>query len=297
MKAQGDRFTKGKPGIYAGAIGNFLLMVIKIVGGFLGHSEALLADGVHNATDFLGVVAVFLGLRSANRPADQDHPYGHQKAESIAQKIVAILLLLAGFELLITSIKSLYVGVHTTPKLYTLWIMIFSLAVKYGLYSYNRSLGKKLNSKALLAGAQDHLSDTYASFAAIVGIVLARLGFLWADPLAGGMVAILVLKVGWEMVTGAIDDLMDKFDDVQLVKAIKAAGAKIPGVEEVQNIKGRYMGSEIILDVEIAVRGDLTVIEGHTIAHRFIEGIKKEFPQLLDIHVHVNPAAPKEQPS
>ena len=279
----------GLAGAWWGIVGNLVLTLLKVIGGLLFQSQALLADGVHNLSDLMGSVAVLVGRQVARVPADAGHPYGHQKAESVAQKIVAILLLLAGLEILVSAIGRLLSQRVEIPAAAGLWIMGVSIVIKAALFLYQYRLGQGLGSKALLAGAQDNRADVYSSLAALLGIALARMGYPLADPLAAAAVSILVIRIGWQMVTEAIDDLMDKFSDQDFLTKVREVALGVPEVQGIDQVKARALGTDVQIDLEIAVMGDLRVEEGHQVADRVRDEIMAQLPRVTEVRVHVNP--------
>lgn len=277
---------------WLGIFGNLLLTVVKVGGGIIFRSQALLADGVHNLSDLMGSVAVLVGHVVAVQPADAGHPYGHRKAESIAQKIVAILLLLAGLDIFLESADRLFEGSIAVPGAAGLWIISLSIPLKEALSRYQYRLGKNLRSKALLASAAEHRTDVYSAVAALLGIALARLGHPAADPLAAGVVSLFIVRVGWRMVREAIDDLMDKFTDQEMLARIREVALSVPGVKGIGDLKARGLGGEVQVDLEIAVPGHLKVEEGHRLAHQVRDRIIREVATVTEVRVHVNPARP-----
>ena len=195
---------------------NVLLALAKGVIGVMAHSEALIADAVHSASDLIGSVAVIVGLRIARKPPDEDHPYGHGKAELIASICVSVLLIAASIEVFYSSIASFFHSPRA-PEWMAALMAFIAIVVKEALYRYNASLGKRLQSKSLLAQASDHRADVYSSLAALLGIVLAVVGermnvewLMYTDAAAGIFVAGLVLKMAFEIAKEALEILMDR---------------------------------------------------------------------------------------
>lgn len=289
----GDKERLGRRGVLLGGAGNLILAGLKVTVGLMAGSQALLADGVHSVADLGATLAVFIGIRVARVPPDAEHPYGHEKAEPIAQKLVGIFLILAGAELLVRATASLLTpGTHAIPGLAALWVAIFSLILKEVLYRQNRRVAKNIRSQALMAFAVDHRADVWASLAASVGILGSRMGFSWMDALGGGVVSLFVVKAGWDLVVRAVDDLMDRFGDSAFLLSMTEIAQGVPGVKTVQGIKGRRMGSSVLLDIEISVDGEKTVRAGHDIAHAVHRAISQARDEVASVHVHVNPDPP-----
>lgn len=269
--------------------GNGLLTVLKLSIGVLAHSQALLADGVHNVADLGATLAVSIGFRVALQPADREHPYGHQKAESVAEKIVGILLILAGMEILASAAREILGGHPAAPGWVAAIVAGFSLIVKQGLFVVSRRAERETHSKAMRAIAADHRADVGASLAALLGVTLARLVAPVFDPLMAMFVALLVVRSGWTLVARAVSDLMDRFDDVGLLRELSRTAESVNGVQGVSGIRGRYMGEEVLIDLEISVRGEMTVRAGHEVAREVKRTIMGGRPEVTAVHVHVNP--------
>ncbi len=293
------RFGKAQTAAWMGIIGNLTLAAVKGTIGFFAGSKALMADAVSSASDVAGSVAVLVGLKAARRPADADHPYGHGKAEPIAAIVVSVLMIVIGFEIGKSSLDSLRSGVQQAPEWIALVALAISILVKEALFRYNYSLGKKLSSHALLAGAWDHRTDVFASLAAGVGVLGAMAGDLFGqprlymlDPLAGMFVSLLVLRTGYKMIRESVHNTMDHVlheeDAVELVQTVQ----RINGVITVDGLRAREHGHYVIVDVKISVNPKITVAEGHVIAKLAKQHLMKRFIHVSDVLVHVNPYDP-----
>jgi cation diffusion facilitator family transporter len=281
---------------YANAIINLLLSIGKGVVGALAGSDALIADAVHSAADLVGSLAVIIGLRIARKPPDEDHPYGHGKAELIAATIVGGFLVAAAVEVGYSSGKSLfYPPKH--PDLMAAYAAGAAILVKEFLYHFNIRLGRKLNSKSLIASAYDHRSDVYSSFAALIGIVLSIIGarehILWLrymDAIAGLFVALLVLKMAISIAWDALQSLMDRvvLEEADITPYRNTAQS-VTGVECIDEIRVRDHGQYVIVDIEIGVDADITVAAGHDIAAEVRSELRRQFNRIQDVFVHVNP--------
>jgi len=290
---RGERSRLVGAGALMGGAGNLLLMAAKLAGGYLFSSEALIADGVHSASDVAAAVAVGVGIRISRLPADRDHPYGHEKAEVIAQNIVGILLILAGIGLLVQSALTLRSGRAPMPGWVALWIATGSLILKELLFIQNSTVGRRFCSLAMLALAKDHRVDVWASLIAAIGILGARAGVTALDPLGGAAVALLVIRAGWELVVRSTEDLMDEFDDPSTLRTLRTTVASVSDVRRIEGIRARRMGGSILVDVEIAVDGDLTVRRGHQVAGRVKDALEGLELEVEAVHVHVDPDPPE----
>lgn len=276
-------------------ISNIVLTILKIAVGTIFHSPVLLADGYHNAGDVVASAAALTSMRISQRPADEDHPYGHGKAEVISSAIVAIILGLAAIYIAYESISAFFKEPEKAS-----WIAFFtaliSLVWKQGLYMYTIRIGKRMNSKGLIATAYDHLADVYASLAAVVGIGLALAGdfydiqiFAYGDPIAGIIVTILVFKLAYEMGREALDTLMEKSVSVERLDNFTALILTIPEVKRIDRLRAREHGHYVLVDLRIAIKGELTVQEGHDIIRKIKTIIMEGNHDVDEVLIHLNP--------
>ncbi|NGQ94258.1 cation transporter [Brevibacillus sp. SYP-B805] len=290
-----NRLAQAQVGAWVGIVGNLLLAGIKLMIGFWSKSQALIADAVHSASDVAGSIAVLIGLRAAERPPDEDHPYGHGKAESIAAIIVSVLLALVGFEIGRASVLTLFAPPQA-PAMMAVWAAIGSMIVKEAMFRYKYNLGKKLNSPSLIANAWEHRSDVYSSFAALIGIGGAilgeRLGISWLvylDPIAGIFVSILVLQMAYnilmESIHNTLDHVLHEEQTVELRKTIEG----VQGVIRIDSLRAREHGHYQIVDVKLSVDPYITVEEGHSIGKLVKQTVLQRFEDVRDVFVHINP--------
>lgn len=297
---QNERFKKAEFAAMLGVIINILLALIKWGVGIYSGSRALVADAVHSASDVAGSLAVYLGLKAAKRPPDEDHPYGHGKAESIAAIIVAVLLFLVGIEIGKSSFTAFFSPIEA-PKTIAIVAVALSIIVKEILFRYKYKLGKELNSDALIVNAYEHRSDVYSSIAALIGIGSAiiggKLGIDWleyADPVAGIIVSIMVLKMAWslgkESIHNTLDHVLHEEDTIELRKTVE----DIKEVKQIDELHAREHGSYVIIDLKISVDPTMTVEEGHRVGKE----VKKKLLEIKNVHnvfVHINPYHNREQ--
>ncbi|MEW9700094.1 cation diffusion facilitator family transporter [Paenibacillus sp. SI8] len=291
-----ERFQKAEFAAWAGIVGNLALALLKGIVGYMAQSKALLADSAHSASDVVGSFIVLIGLRAAKKPPDEDHPYGHGKAESIASIVVSVLLLVVGLEIGISAIKSMWQGIEAAPKAYALIAIGISLVVKEAMFQYKFRLGKRLKSQALITNAWEHRSDVYSSIAALVGVFGALVGqyldfkmLYYLDPIAGLFVSALVLRMGYSLVMDAIHRAMDHVlhqeDAADLITTVQT----IKGVIAVDDLRAREHGHYVIVDIKISVNPRISVLEGHDIAKIVKQQLMKRFHHVTDVFVHVNP--------
>ncbi|NUK30807.1 cation transporter [Parageobacillus sp. VR-IP] len=294
-----ERFRQAEFAAIVGIIGNVVLAVVKGVAGVLGNSKALLADAVHSASDVAGSLAVWIGLRAAKRPPDEDHPYGHGKAESIAAIIVAVLLFIIGIEIGRSAVFAFFQPLRS-PEIIAVYVLVLSILVKEAMFRYKYHLGKKLNSNAIIVNAYEHRSDVFSSIAALIGVGAAIIGGRWkidwllyADPVAGLFVSVLVLKMAWDLGKESIHTAIDHVLHEEETEYLRKAVLSFPDVKQIHELRAREHGHYVIVDLKIAVDPFITVEEGHRIGKKVKEKLLT-LPRVENVMVHINPYHPEK---
>lgn len=284
-----DRYSEGKKISYIGIIGNIFLAVIKIIFGILSGSSALIADAFHSISDIISTVAVLIAIYISNKPPDEGHHYGHGQAESIAAKILGIILLLTGFTLAYNMVFQIIDGNYDIPGIYGIWAAIASIIIKELLYRYTFKIGEKTNNQALKADAWHHRSDAISSIAASIGIIGANLGYPILDPIAGVVVSLLIFKVGLDIIIDAVSSLMVKAPSKEDTDLIRNLAIKVKEVMGIQELKAHYSGVDLYVDLRIIVNKDLSVKEGHDISLKVRNKILNQSSQVKEVIVHIHP--------
>ncbi|WP_028402906.1 cation diffusion facilitator family transporter [Ectobacillus panaciterrae] len=294
-----ERFKQAQFGAVVGIVGNIVLAAVKAIIGYIGNSKALLADAVHSASDVVGSLAVLFGIRAAKQPPDEDHPYGHGKAESISAIIVAVLLAIVGIEISLSSIKAFTHEIEP-PKWITLIAVILSIVVKEAMFRYKYKLGKRIKSDAIIANAYEHRSDVFSSLAALVGIGAAIIGdklgmewFVYADPIAGLFVSLLVIKMAWDIGNEAIHTTLDHVLHEEDIAPMREAVMMVDGVKKIGSLYAREHGHYVIVDIKVSVDPYITVEEGHRIG-KHVKEVLMQQENVENVFVHINPYSPDE---
>jgi cation diffusion facilitator family transporter len=271
---------------------NFLLAVTKLIGGVVGHSFALIADAVNSLGDVVASVVVLVALRVAQLPPDDEHPYGHTRAEGIAAANVALLIIVSA-ALVAWEAIGRFGTPHPAPPLWTLWIAGANVAIKEALYQYKVRIGRRVGSMALVANAWDHRSDAFCSLAVLVGLAAVRWGgadWLWADEVASLFVAAAIVWSGVALFRKSSSELMDVQADPDFVERIRAAALAVPDVQNVEKLWVRKSGLEYFADIHIQVDGGMTVAAGHGVGHVVKDVLLSQFATLRDVLIHLEPA-------
>lgn len=284
-----EDYKIGKHGATVGISTNLLLFILKFFAGIFGRSHAMIADALHTATDLLTSIGVFIGFKIAQKPADAEHPYGHGRAESIAAKLVSLVLILGGLKVAFDSTTAIILQQLNIPHEIALWAAIVSIIVNELLFRYAYKLGDKIQSNSLKADAWHHRSDALSSITALIGISGARLGYPILDPIAGFAVSLFVVRAGLRLFHTAYDELMDAGLPKKMINNIERLTLKIEGVKRVKDIKGRKMGIDIFVDMTIEVDKMISVEEAHIITIKVRRNILKNLQGAKDIFIHVEP--------
>ena len=268
---------------------NIFLSLIKLLAGFIGHSTSMISDGVHSLSDVISSIGVFIGLRISQKPADIDHPYGHEKFEAVLSKILAFILFLTGLSIGYSAIETIVSSSYIIPKMMTIWAALLSIGVKEWMYHYTIRQAKKIESTALAADAWHHRSDSLSSIGALIGIIGARLGFPILDPLAALVITLIILKVAIEIFVEATNQVIDKAASPELVNEIIQQIQSVNGVLAIDSLKTRVHSNRIYVDLEISVEATLSLIEAHTIAEAVHCQLEQNIHKIKHCTVHVNP--------
>jgi cation diffusion facilitator family transporter len=273
-------------------LSNALLAAIKFLAGIFGNSYALIADGIESSVDILSSWVVLLGLKYAARPADENHPYGHGKAEPLVTFVVVACLVVSAMVIGWQAIRNIQTP-HELPSSWTLIVLGGIILWKESLYQVVMKRAKKVHSSSLRAEAWHHRSDAITSIAAFVGISIAIYGgegFEVADDYAALVACGFILYNCYRLFRPALGEVMDEDNYEELTLLIRETAMEVPGVEGTEKCFIRKAGMKYHVDLHATVRGTLTVEEGHTIAHDLKDTLRKTIPQLGHVLIHIEPA-------
>lgn len=284
-----ERFGRADRVIAIGFWINAVLMIMKLCAGYFGRSEAVFADGLESACDFIAILATMLALRIGRQPFDLNHPYGHGKAESLAAIMVSLVIFATGAGILYKSIVTILDREYAEPQLMAVLAAVVTIAVKEALFRYSRRVSMALESPAVEAIAKDHRKDALTSVATLVGVGGAYFGFALMDPLAAGLTAFFIFHIGWETFRSAAHDLMDGQPSEELIVEITAIAEGVEGVEHVHEIRGRRSGQYLIVDLKLDMDPHMTVKKSHDIATEVKRLIFARHANVGDVMIHINP--------
>ena len=281
----------GEKGAYLSIVAYIFLSALKLVFGYVGESEALKADGLNNTTDIIASIAVLIGLKISQRPPDEEHRYGHFRAETIASLIASFIMIYVGIEVLIGAGKNIVNPVHQNPDALTIGVALFSAVVMYAVYMYNIRLAKRINSTAVKAAAYDNRSDALVSIGTAIGITAAIFGFPIIDTITAFIIGLIIIKTAIEIFKEAVYLLADGFDSA-IIESITKEVSEMPRIREVVDVRGRVHGSLLLIDVTVSVNPNLNVRDSHGITEEIEETVKKLNQNALTF-VHIEPYEPK----
>lgn len=289
-----QRTKQSNQAVTLGLLANILLAGLKTSIGILGNSPALLADGINSTSDVAYYLVVSVFVRMAHKPADDNHPYGHSQLESIGALVVGSFVITTAVAIFWNSVDTLFnlfSGNSTFQggsKL-TLWVALFTVALKIFLTVYTQWVGKKTQNTSIIALAYDHRNDIFSASAAVIGIALGQLGYLWLDPLAGAIVALVILRTGISILRDSTMDLMDTVPGKALREQVNTLLEPSKDILLIEDIHAHRFGQYIVINLTIGVEGAISVFEGDSIASRVEKILMDNIDFLRNVHVHFHP--------
>jgi len=287
-------YGKGARLALIGVAVNFLLALIKIITGLLGNCYALIADGIESTLDIFSSLIIWFGLKLAAEPPDDEHPYGHGKAEPLASVVVALFIMAAAVGLAVESIHEI-ITPHHTPATYTLAVLVGVIIIKETLFRKVSGAAEQLGSTAVKTDAWHHRADVFTSAGAFIGVSIAIIGgkgWEQADDWAALFTCSIIAFNGYKLLLPALHEVMDTAPPKELESSVRTIAAGVPGVAQVEKCRIRKMGLDYYVDIHIGVDADLTVRAGHEISHAVKDAIRTVKPEVVDVLVHIEPIEP-----
>lgn len=277
---------------FVGIVANTLLAATKGIAGILGNSYALIADAVESTTDIASSFIVWGGLKISALPPDADHPYGHGKAEPLAAVVVSLTLIAAAIAIAIQSVRELVIP-HHAPAPFTLVVLVLVVITKETLFRFVLKVGQGVNSIAVKSDAWHHRSDAATSAAAFIGISIALIGgrgYESADDWAALFASSIIVFNAYRILRPAIGEVMDAAPSPELEDAIRQVAQRVQGVISLEKCFIRKMGFSYYVDLHVTVDGALSVRHGHDIARQVRQTIRKSYPNVAEVLVHIEPS-------
>ena len=273
--------------------GNIFLTLFKLFAGLFSHSSAMVSDAVHSASDVFSTIIVLIGIKISGKNSDEGHQYGHERFECVAAILLSVMLAITGVLIGVSGIKSVFLGREKIliPRNLALVAAIVSIISKEIMFRYTALAAKKINSGALMADAWHHRSDALSSVGSFVGILGAKIGFPFLDPLASVIICVFIVKVSVQIFIDAMEKMTDRAAPNETVLKIRELVQAEAGVIAIDDLKTRKFGDKIYIDLEISADGNISLNEAHGIAERVHDSIERELPAVKHCMVHVNPCS------
>ena len=284
------RNKKGKKAAIFAISSNCFLTAFNIIIGLISGSYALIAEGVHTFSDVITSVIAYLGFKVGQKPADDEHPRGHGRAEAISGVVIVIFLAIVGYEIITTAIdKFLNPNSITVPSYYAAIMALAGIILNLAISSYIIKIGREINSPAIIADGQHQRTDIFSSIAILFGVFASNIGYPILDPIVGMLIGVLILKTAYTIGKENIDNIMGKVPDEKIIKQIEKIANNTKGAHEAHNIKVDNYGAYSIVNLHIKVNGEMTLDEAHKIVHSVQNNILEEIPEVKSVSAHACP--------
>lgn len=288
---QNENLKLAQRGAYLSLVVYIVLSVAKYITGYVYDSAAVRADALNNMTDIVVSIAVIVGLKISIKPADKNHPYGHLKSENISTLLVSFIIMFVGIQVVIENAPRILTNEQHIPSFITIIISIISGGIMIGVYAINHRLAKQTNSSSLDSASKDNLSDGLVSIGTAIGLLFTQFGLPIIDVILATLLGILIIYTGFGIFKDSIFALSDGFNEQDL-EEYRNLVQEVTDVREVKNVKGRYQGSSIFLDVTIVVDANLSLQEAHDICDRVETHLQNN--GISSVYVHPEPNTLKE---
>jgi cation diffusion facilitator family transporter len=280
-----------------GMILDAFLGVIKVVGGALFHSQALIVDGIHSFSDVASDIVVLGVMRVSRQGPDADHPYGHQRIETMGTMVLGSFLIAVGAALAWdNTLRLMAEGSANLPQWPILVAAAVSIASKEWIYRYTRHIGIRIRSDLIIANAWHSRTDAFSSVIVLFSTIGAMLGYVWLDILAAVVISIIIIHIGWKFTWDSVKELVDTGLSPEDTALLKQVAMSIDGVRNVHELRSRRMGHDILLDIHLVVRPEISVSEGHQIGMQVVSAMREQLDNILDINFHIDAENDEDQP-
>ncbi len=269
---------------------NSLLAIFKVLIGYFGHSQALIADGLHSFSDLVTDALVLVASKAGGRLPDAEHPYGHRRIETVATAIIALIIIAVGVSIIIETSRHMLSGnVTLLPKIPVIIVAVISIFANEGLYQYSRIIGQRINSSLLISNAWHNRSDALTSIIVLVSVIGTLLGFHHLDAIGAIVIAIIIGHMGIKMLWQAANELIDRGVNEEMRDEIINHIQSMPGVASIHQLRSRMHGGNVFVDVHILVDPFISVSEGHHISEQVHKSLREHFKNISDVTVHIDP--------
>ena len=265
--------------------GNIILVFVKVVGGIVGRSQALIADSIHSISDVVIAILLLIGLKISGAPPDEDHRWGHGNIEYIVAAVIGALLIFVSVMIAVTSIFSILEKEYYHPGILAIWAAVISIALNEIMFRHSICIGKQMESPAMIANAWENRADVFSSVAALLGVLGARIGFPILDPLAALGVAFFIAKSGTETLISAVNGITDKSVDEGMLKNIEMIFSEEKEMKNISKLRARKIGQKTWIDAEITFQSNIRIYEVKKIIARIRETIIDKFDVIAGVDI------------
>ncbi len=284
------RSKAGKKAAIVALIANCFLTVFNIIVGVMSGSYALISEGAHTLSDMVTTIVAYTGFKIGQKPADDEHPIGHGRAEAIGGLFIVLFLAIVAWEIMGGAIEKLFnPSLITTPDVFAAIMAVIGIFINYSVSQYIIGIGKEINSPAIIADGKHQKTDIFSSIAVLVGVAVSNMGYPILDPIIGLVIGFLILKTAYEIGKENIDNIMGKVPSKEFIDKIRDVANNTPPAQNAHNIKVDYLGSYATVSLHIQLDGNITLDETHEIVHAVENNIMKEIPEVKYVMVHACP--------
>ena len=284
------RSNAGKKAVTVAIIANCFLTTFNILIGILSGSYALISEGAHTLSDIVTSIVAYAGFKIGQKPADEEHPIGHGRAEAISGLIIVLFLAMVAYEIMSGAVgKILNPDTITIPDTYAAIMAVFGILVNFSVSEYIIKIGKEIKSPAIIADGQHQKTDIFSSVAVLLGVIVSNIGYPILDPFIGLIIGFLILKTAYDIGKTNLDNIMGKLPSQEFLDKIKEIADNTPPAQEAHNIKVDYLGSYALVTLHVKLDGNLTLDETHKIVHHVQDNIIREIPEVKYAMVHACP--------
>lgn len=284
------RNKAGNKAAIVAIIANSILTVLNITVGLLSGSYALVSEGAHTLSDIATSVIAFIGFKIGQKPADEDHPIGHGRAEAISGLVIVLFLAMVAYEIITGAFnKILNPELITVPDIYAALMAFFGIIINFTISEYIIRIGKKIKSPAIVADGEHQKTDIFSSIAILIGVVVSNMGYPILDPIIGLAIGLLIIRTAFKIGRENIDNIMGRVPSTELENRVRRVANKTPNAQEAHNIRVDYFGSYATVYLHIKLDGNMTLEESHKIAHEVENNILNNIPEVKYVMVHACP--------
>ena len=284
------RSKEGRKAAIVAIIANCFLTTFNIIIGIMSGSYALISEGAHTLSDIITTIVAYAGFKIGQKPADEEHPIGHGRAEAISGLVIVLFLAMVAYEIMSGAVeKILNPTLITVPDTFAAIMAVFGILVNFSVSEYIINIGKKIKSPAIIADGQHQKTDIFSSVAVLVGVIVSNIGYPILDPIIGLVIGFLILKTAYDIGKANLDNIMGKLPSQEFLDKIKEIADNTPPAQEAHNIKVDYLGSYAVVTLHVKLDGSLTLDETHEIVHQVQDNIIREMPEVKYVMVHACP--------